>query len=214
MAVDPVTDRIPAVRPRPHVSEQRPPGLRAEPPATGEPHPLRLVLRWAAGTAAVLVLALALAVVAVPALAGARPLTVLSGSMEPALPVGSTVVVRPEPAEGIVVGDVVTFTDREEGSGETRVVTHRVVEVRPGPEFVTRGDANDAPDQGVVAAADVLGVQWYHVPYVGLLRERLLTPPGAFFALGAVLLAAAVHLLVPRTRSAPAPRRIRGATVP
>ena len=212
MAVDPVTDRIPVVRPRPRVPGQRPPGLRVGPPAPEEPHPLRRVLRWAAGTAAVLVLALALAVAVVPALAGARPLTVLSGSMEPALPVGSTVVVRSEPAEGIAVGDVVTFTDREEGGGETRVVTHRVIEVRPGPEFVTMGDANDAPDQGVVLAADVLGVQWYHVPYVGLLRERLLTPPGAFFALGAVLLAAAVHLLVPRTRSAPAPRRTRGAT--
>lgn len=213
MAVDPVTDRIPVVRPRPRVLDL----LAAEgavPPAPEEPHPLRRALRWAAGTAAVLVLVLALAVAVVPALAGARPLTVLSGSMEPALPVGSTVVVRPEPVEGIAVGDVITFTDRAEGGGETRVVTHRVIEVRPGPGFVTMGDANDAPDQGVVAPADVLGVQWYHVPHVGLLRERLLTPPGVFFALGALLLAVAVHLLVPRNRSAPRPPRSRKAIAP
>ncbi len=208
MTIDPMTDRIPVVRPRPRAAEQTAP----ERSAPEEPHPLRRVLRWAGGTAAVLVLALALAVAVVPALAGARPLTVLSGSMEPALPVGSTVVVRSEPVEGIAVGDVVTFTDREEGGGETRVVTHRVIEVRPGPEFVTMGDANNAPDQGVVLAADVLGVQWYHVPYVGLLRERLLTPPGVFFGLGAVLLGVAVHLLVPRTRSVPRPRRSRSAT--
>jgi signal peptidase len=208
MTVDPMTDRIPVVRPRPRAAEQNAP----ERSAPEEPHPLRRVLRWAGGTAAVLVLALALAVAVVPALAGARPLTVLSGSMEPSLPVGSTVVVRPEPVEGIAVGDVVTFTDREEGGGETRVVTHRVIEVRPGPEFVTMGDANNAPDQGVVLPADVLGVQWYHVPYVGLLRERLLTPPGVFFGLGAVLLGVAVHLLVPRTRSTPRPRRTRSAT--
>ncbi len=208
MTVDPMTDRIPVVRPRPRAAEQNAP----ERSAPEEPHPLRRVLRWAGGTAAVLVLALALAVAVVPALAGARPLTVLSGSMEPALPVGSTVVVRSEPVEGIAVGDVVTFTDREEGGGETRVVTHRVIEVRPGPEFVTMGDANNAPDQGVVLAADVLGVQWYHVPYVGLLRERLLAPPGVFFGLGAVLMGVAVHLLVPRTRSVPRPRRSRSAT--
>lgn len=208
MTVDPMTDRIPVVRPRPRAAEQNAP----ERSAPEEPHPLRRVLRWAGGTAAVLVLALALAVAVVPALAGARPLTVLSGSMEPSLPVGSTVVVRPEPVEGIAVGDVVTFTDREEGGGETRVVTHRVLEVRPGPEFVTMGDANNAPDQGVVLPADVLGVQWYHVPYVGLLRERLLTPPGVFFGLGALLLGVAVHLLVPRTRSVPRPRRSRSAT--
>lgn len=198
MTVDPVTERFPIVRPA----------------AAEEPHPLRRVLGWAAGTAVVLVLALAVAVALVPALAGARALTVLSGSMEPALPVGSTVVIRPEPPAEIAVGDVITFTDREEGSADTRVVTHRVLEVRPGPEFVTAGDANNAPDPGVVPAADVLGVQWYHVPYVGFLRERLLTPPGAFFALGAALLAVAVHLLVPRTRSVPRSRRIRTAMEP
>lgn len=185
MAAEPVTERIPIVG--------------AEEP---EPHPLRRVLGWAAGTALVLVVGLALAVAVVPAIGGATPLTVLSGSMEPALPVGSTVIVRPRPATGIAVGDVITFTDRDEGSAETRVVTHRVVRVEPGPAFVTRGDANDADDPGVVEAADVRGVQWYHVPYVGLLRERLLTPPGAYFAAGIALLCVAAYLLVPRSRTA------------
>ncbi|MBW0117375.1 signal peptidase I [Pseudonocardia abyssalis] len=166
-----------------------------------EPHPMRRVLGWAAATALLLVVGLAVAVAIVPAIGGATPLTVLSGSMEPALPVGSTVIVRPRPAAEIVVGDVITFTDRDEGSVETRVVTHRVVGVEPGPVFVTRGDANNADDPGVVEAVDVRGVQWYHVPYVGLLRERLLTPPGVYFAAGVALLAVAAYLLVPRSRT-------------
>ena len=207
MSAEPVTERIPVVRR----------GAAAPPPAApppSEPHPARRILTWAGGALVLVVVALAVAVAVVPAVGGATPLTVLSGSMEPALPVGSTVVVRPQPAGSIAAGDVITFTDRDEGSAETRVVTHRVIEVRPGPEFVTMGDANDTPDPGVVAAADVLGVQWYHVPYVGLLRERLLTPPGGFFAIGLVLVGVAVHLLVPRTRDAGGSRRNRGATGP
>lgn len=200
MSAEPVTERIPVVR------------RGSAPPPPSEPHPARRILTWAGGALVLVVVALAVAVAVVPAIGGATPLTVLSGSMEPALPVGSTVVVRPQPAGTIAAGDVITFTDRDEGSAETRVVTHRVIEVRPGPEFVTMGDANDTPDPGVVAAADVLGVQWYHVPYVGLLRERLLTPPGGFFAIGLVLVGVAVHLLVPRTRDAGGPRRSRGAT--
>ena len=49
--------------------------------------------------------------------------------MEPALPVGSVVVVRPRPVAEIGTGDVVTFLARDSASGESRVVTHRVVEV-------------------------------------------------------------------------------------
>ncbi|MBC8091842.1 MAG: signal peptidase I, partial [Pseudonocardia sp.] len=100
-----------------------------------------------------LALLLALAVAVVPAAVGGSTLTVLSGSMEPTLPVGSVVVVRPRPPAEIGTGDVITFLARDPGSDATRVVTHRVVEVLPGPEFRTRGDANPDPDPGLVAAA-------------------------------------------------------------
>lgn len=190
MVGEPVTERIPIVRATP------------EPEPEPAVHPARRIMGWAAGTALVLVVLLAVAVAIVPAIGGATPLTVLSGSMEPALPVGSTVIIRPRPAAEIGVGDVITFTDRTTESDETRIVTHRVIEVQEGPAFVTQGDANNAPDPGLVQAADVRGVQWYHVPYVGLLRERLLTPPGMYFAAGIALLAVAAYLLVPRSRAA------------
>lgn len=196
MAIEPVTERIPIVG--------------SAPESEAAVHPARRIMGWAAGTALVVVVVLALAVAVVPAIGGATPLTVLSGSMEPSLPVGSTVVVRPRPAAEIAVGDVITFTDRDTGSGETRVVTHRVIGIEPGPAFVTMGDANDAPDPGLVQAADVRGVQWYAVPYVGLLRERLFTPPGAYFAAAVLFLVVAAYLLVPRTVTRrPVPRRRR-----
>ncbi|HYH32320.1 MAG TPA: signal peptidase I [Pseudonocardia sp.] len=174
----------------------------APPTRPPRPHLLRRVGRWIGGVLVVAVVAAAVAVAVVPAATGATALTVLSGSMEPALPVGSTVVVRPRPVSEIAVGDVITFTDRDK-SGGTRVVTHRVIGVEPGPRFRTMGDANDAPDPGVVEAADVQGVQWYVVPWVGLIRDRLISPAGGFFAVGVLLLLTAAHVLLPATERTP-----------
>lgn len=146
--------------------------------------------------------ALALAVAVVPAVAGASVLTVLSGSMEPTLPVGSVAVVRPRPVETVAVGDVVTFVARDPASDATRVVTHRVVEVLPGPGFRTRGDANPDPDPGVVAVGDVRGVLWYSVPWVGRGMELARTPAGLVVVGGGVLLLVGAGLLVPRRERA------------
>lgn len=142
---------------------------------------------------------LALAVAVVPAAVGGRVYTVLSGSMVPTLPVGAAVAVRPvDPAE-VAVGDVVSFTDREPGSAD-RTVTHRVVDVEPGPVFRTRGDANAADDPHPVAPEALLGRYWYDVPLVGGLADRLRSGPGLLVAGGVVLLPAAGALLLPRRR--------------
>ena len=84
--------------------------------------PLRL-LTW---LFTVSVAALVLAAVVVPRLAGATPYTVLTGSMTPAYPPGSLVVVRPVEPNEVRIGDVVTYQLR---SGEPAVATHRVVGV-------------------------------------------------------------------------------------
>ncbi len=143
-----------------------------------------------------LALAVALVVAVVPALAGASTYTVLSPSMVPTLAPGTVVVVRPRPA--VAVGDVVTFIARDPDSSATRVVTHRVVAVEPGPALRTRGDANADDDPGLVAAADVRGVLWYSVPWVGRAAEALRSPAGLLVGGGVVLLLGA-SLLLPRT---------------
>ena len=98
----------------------------------------------------------------------------------------------------LVVIAVLSFTDRDAAGGQTRIVTHRVVEVLPGPAFVTKGDANRTNDPAPVAAQDVHGVLWYDVPYVGGLRDRLVSPAGLAVAGGIVLLAIALALLAPK----------------
>jgi signal peptidase len=122
-----------------------------------------------------LILAMAGAVagaVLVPRLGGATPYTVLTGSMRPALPPGTLVVVRPVPAEQLGIGSVITY---QVESGKPTVVTHRVVgtgvDAKGEPIFHTRGDANEVVDRTPVRAVQVKGELWYAVPHLGRLSN-------------------------------------------
>lgn len=110
--------------------------------------------------AATLVVALLLAV---PGLLGWQQLTVLTGSMEPAIPVGSMVYVQPVEPETLAEGDVVTFTRAD---GDT--VTHRVVRNRTVEgTLVTKGDANAEDDVDPVPYERVVGKVGLTLPGAG-----------------------------------------------
>lgn len=104
----------------------------------------------------------------VPRLAGGSTFVIETGSMRPHLPPGTMVAVQPADPSAVRVGDVITFQLR---SGDPTVVTHRVVAVGyDGTGHVhwqTQGDANDAPDQDWVQAAQLRGRLWYSVPRLG-----------------------------------------------
>lgn len=147
----------------------------------------------------VAVTGLVLAAVVVPRLAGATPYTVLTGSMAPAYPAGTLVVVRPVDAADVRIGDVVTYQLR---SGEPAVATHRVVGVgwsATGERLLTtRGDANSLPDAEPVRAVQLRGEVWYSLPWVG--RLNVLFTPGQHqllvrVAAGSLFLYAGVVLL-------------------
>jgi signal peptidase I len=116
------------------------------------------------------VLLLAALVVIVPAISGSTPYTILTSSMEPGMPPGTLVIVKPIDPNDIKIGTVVTY---QLESGKPIVVTHRVVEIQspslPGgkPSFITKGDANGAPDAKPVMALQVRGAVWYSVPLIG-----------------------------------------------
>ncbi len=120
-----------------------------------------------------LVLGIAVLVIAVPALVGGMPLTILTGSMAPALPPGTLVVVKPTPVDEIEVGDVLTF---QLESGKPALVTHRVVArvTDTGSDavrFVTQGDANAQPDAGEVLPVQIKGTVWFAVPWLGWVNQ-------------------------------------------
>lgn len=96
---------------------------------------------------------------------GVEMKAVLTGSMEPDIPVGSLVVVEPTPYEGILVGDDVTFVRDE----NLTLVTHRVVSKDDATQYITtQGVANNTPD-APTSYANVVGKVAFHIPYVGYL---------------------------------------------
>jgi len=107
-----------------------------------------------AGSGLLIISAVGLLVAVVPVF-GNKALIVRSGSMQPAIGVGDLVVVR-ESAE-YAVGDVMAF---ESATSKDTVITHRVTEIQGEGEslaYITKGDANGAVDEAVVAADRVLG---------------------------------------------------------
>lgn len=115
--------------------------------------------------AVVAAVAAVVVVVAGPVLLGSQSYVVLGGSMEPAIGVGSAVIVRPVQPARLVAGDVITYVTRDDTP-----VTHRILEVEEdelGLAFRTQGDANQTPDPELVRAANVQGRVWYSVPLAG-----------------------------------------------
>lgn len=135
-------------------------------------------LRWGGQVMAWLVIlsisAVAATAVLVPRLAGATPYVILTGSMEPAMPPGTLVVVKPVKADEITTGSVITYQIK---SGDPTVVTHRVTSVgldaRGELRFVTKGDANTAPDRDQVRPVQIKGERWYYVPYLGYVTSLI-----------------------------------------
>lgn len=119
-------------------------------------------------TAAVLVVIGAIAVIAGPVSGRYRTLTVVTGSMEPTLPVGSLLLFTPVDASAVSVGDVITFHPPNSAD----LVTHRVVSVdrHDGTTAIsTKGDANDGADPWQVdLASDEVWKVRAHVPALGL----------------------------------------------
>jgi signal peptidase len=113
----------------------------------------------------------------VPLAFGYRPLTVLSGSMEPTLRTGDvTVVERITPSEARV-GDIVTFRDPK----ASRLISHRVRRVAARGErfsFVTKGDANNATERWSIAADGDLSRTIFRVPQAGYLLSWTRTGSG------------------------------------
>ncbi|MYM19466.1 signal peptidase I [Brevibacterium sp. 5221] len=170
---------------------------------------------------AALLAALLLAMVIVPRLCGWVPLTVLTGSMEPTIPPGSQVYVKPiDESTQISAGQVITFMPNPD---DPTLVTHRVVGVSQDgsgtPSYVTQGDANNAADPEPVARKQVRGTLVYHLPFVGRLALAIggKAKLGGIIALGVLALLYAawqvIRLMVER-RSARAPRGRPGSGAP
>lgn len=129
----------------------------------------------------VVLLALA-AVLIVPVILGYTELAVLTGSMQPTIPVGSLIYVKEVEPSNLQVGDVVTY----QLEGDT-MVTHRVVETNPDEGYlVTQGDANEDPD-GQITFGRIVGKMDFHLPYLGYISMNIRTKTGVFAICGTLI---------------------------
>jgi signal peptidase len=121
-----------------------------------------------------LLLLVATVVVVLPRLTHGAALTVRTGSMRPALPVGSVVVERPVDPADLQVGDIATY---QQAPARAVYITHRVAAVdrtAGRPTFTFKGDANRVADPVPVPASAIRGKVWFDVPYLGLLSHGAL----------------------------------------
>lgn len=101
---------------------------------------------------------------------------VQSGSMAPAIKMGSIVVIKP--ADDYKIGDVITFGPYSRTKAPT---THRIYEIKvesDQPIYITKGDANEDPDQREITKKDVLGKVILSVPYLGYVVDFAKKPMG------------------------------------
>ena len=116
-----------------------------------------------------------------PTVFGWGSAVVLSGSMEPELPVGALIIIHKEPS--YKTGEIITYKD-EYGSP----VTHRLVSLDNG-EVVAKGDANNTED-APFPASQIYGKVRAVLPGVGSTILWLKTPPGicAILLIGGLLI--------------------------
>ena len=115
-------------------------------------------------------------------------MTVISGSMAPAIKQGSVVIVKPE--NDYKIGDVITFGPVSKTKAPT---SHRIYDVKVNEGniiYITKGDANNAPDAREISKNEVLGKVLFSVPYIGYAVNFAKQPLG--FALIIIIPAAII----------------------
>jgi len=124
----------------------------------------------------IVAVALLLIVSILPITGNIKFFVVQSGSMEPAIKMGSVVMIRPE--KDYRVGDVITFGRYTRIKAPT---THRIYEIDnqgTEPLYTTKGDANNAPDLKKIKRSEILGKVILSIPYIGYAVDFAKKPLG------------------------------------
>lgn len=115
-----------------------------------------------------------------PRVFGYEIYTVISGSMEPAIPVGSLVYVQPGAPEDAETDDVIAFHSSMDTGA---IITHRVIknDIVTG-QIHTKGDANEKEDLYPVGYDYYMGKVVYSVPVLGRVLAFFVTFHGKIAA--------------------------------
>ena len=163
--------------------------------------PLQRALMHGARVASALTVTVALLLVGLR-LIGAQLDVVETGSMAPAIPEGALAISMPVDPADVVVEDVITFV------GPTgSLVMHRVVDVFENQglhRYRTQGDANTAPDPGLLREAHVERRVAWSANGLGWVARAVQPPVGVLWLIGLPLLLQLAAWAVGRRTSAAA----------
>ena len=109
-----------------------------------------------------------------------KPVVVVSGSMEPEIPVGSLVFID-QRDQSVDPGDVIAY-----GIGDTMdtIIVHRVVDQNNDGTYITKGDSNDTADPASVTKQQIVGKEIFCVPKAG--KVRFICSKAGLLIIGAV----------------------------
>ena len=134
--------------------------------------------------------------VTVPRFFGYETYEIISGSMEPAIPVGSLVFVQPIAPEDVEQGEIIAFI-----SGDS-VVVHRVQKNQlVEGQFITKGDANDGEDINPVPYDAMIGRVRLHIPYVGELMTACSSMLGKVYMIAFAACGVMLNMVASRMRA-------------
>ena len=140
--------------------------------------------------------------IVVPRMIGYDVYNIISGSMEPSIPVGSLIYVEAAVPADIQEGEVIAY----HGRGSTiahRVVQNRLVE----GEFVTKGDANPEEDLNAIPYTSLVGRVKYHIPWIGSFLAIYTSAVGRLYVICFAACGAMFNMLAGRLRSRARERR-------
>ena len=147
----------------------------------------------ALGTILLILLIICCIPLTVPRVMGYVLYTVITGSMEPNVPVGSLVFVKSVDPADVQEKDIIAFYG---GKDSNAIITHRVVENRVFiGDFITKGDANSDNDMNPVDYEELIGRVELSVPYVGTVAQFLTSLEGKITAASIIGLAVVFNIL-------------------
>ena len=116
----------------------------------------------------------------IPSFFGWKPFIVLSGSMETEIYAGDVAVVKETDTASLKKGDIIAFK-----SGEI-VITHRIYDIiqeEGETRYITKGDNNNAEDNGYVLPEQIEGVYQFKISRLGNIEMFIQTPIGMIVCL-------------------------------
>ena len=131
---------------------------------------------------AIMVIALLLLATMIPIPGNIQAKIVKSGSMEPTIKTGGLVIIAL--SDSYQIGDVITFGKDTKTQIPT---THRIIEITGSDSlqtFITKGDANDAPDPTKTKQSEVSGKVIFSLPYLGFVLDFARKPFGFILLIG------------------------------